>query len=150
MSIETKDSNFQISLDETEQGHLVIHRQGPAGQALVAALTPEQVVEMVLRIEPTQEEPRVPTELQAVLEEQGLEIIQERHVGFCRASLSRHAEYKDGRTSQILKAASETGKTWGEAVRRLVQELSGKLLVVDAYRTNRREIQLPEFSPEVE
>ena len=146
MSIETRDGNFQISLeDEGREGHLLVHRQGPSGQALVSALTPEQLVEMLLG-PGSGRQPQIPEEIRRVLEEQSLEIVTESVRSRQRASVSRHAEYKDHRSSGILKTASATGRTRDEAVRSLIQELSGKLLVIDAYRASRHEIQMPELA----
>ena len=90
----------------------------------------------------------VPPELRQVLEEQKLEIRAEACGTRQRASVGRHAEYKDSRTSQILHSATATGATRGEAVANLVRALSGKLLVLDAYGMNRREIQMPGFARE--
>ena len=146
--METRDGTYQISLDEERgQGYLVIRRQGPAGQALVQALRPEQVVEMVLGI-PEAGGAEVPPELRQVLEEQKLEIRTEACGTRQRASIGRHAEYKDSRSSQILHSATATGMTRGEAVANLMRTLSGKLLVLDAYGMNRREIQMAELARE--
>ena len=148
--LETADGTFQISLEEEKgQGYLVILRQGPAGQALVQALRPEQVVEMTPGI-PEAGASEVPPELQRVLEEHKLEIRAEACGARQRASIGRHAEYKDSPSSQTLSTASATGLTRGEAVANPVRNLSGKLLALDAYGLNRREIQMPEFDREKE
>lgn len=145
-TIGTRDGTFWISLEgKGEGGRLLIHRQGASGQALVQAMTAEQAVEIVLGIDYS-DEPAVPEELKRVLEEQKLEIKTSGPSGR-RAEVSRHAEYKDSRTSRILRPAYASGQTKGDAVRKLVERLSGKLLVLDAYGSNRLEIQMPEFDP---
>ena len=149
-SIETRDSAFQVSLEEENgRGHLVIRRQGPSGQELVQALTPEQIVETFLGIE-TAGSPAIPEGLRQMLEEQNLEIITETGNPRQTVRVSRHAEYKDSRNSGILKSASATGLTRAEAREALIRRLSGRLLVVDAHGANRIEIQMPEFNPDVE
>ena len=47
--LETEEGKFNVTI-EREQGRsfLVTRRMGPAGEALISALTPEQVVRMVL------------------------------------------------------------------------------------------------------
>lgn len=149
-SIETRDGAFQVSLEEEKgQGYLVVHRQGPSGQSLVQALTPEQIVETFLGIE-TAGSPAIPEGLRQALEEQNLEIIAEPGKPRQTVRVSRHAEYKDSRDSEILKPASATGLTRAEAREALIRRLSGRLLVVDAHGSNRMEIQMPEFNPDGE
>ena len=50
--LETEEGKFNVTI-EREQGRsfLVTRRMGPAGEALISALTPEQVVRMVLNRE---------------------------------------------------------------------------------------------------
>ena len=80
------------------------------------------------------------------MEEHGLEIIREHPQTMHQARLSRHAEYRDSPTCGILRSTSAQGKTEAEATQNLIQTLSGKLLVLDAYRVSRQKIQLRQFS----
>ena len=145
MSIETNDGIFQVSLEgEGNQGYMVIRRQGPKGQEPMTALSAEQIVEIVLKTE-TAPAPSTPTELERVLEEHGLEVLTKANGNLYQASISNNAEYKGSRESQLLRSALETGRSPREAHRKLVETLNGKVLVVDAYKSSRREIQLPDF-----
>ncbi len=57
--LETQEGKFSITIEE-EQGRsfLVTRRMGPSGEALISALTPEQVVRMVLNQERRSREPK--------------------------------------------------------------------------------------------
>ena len=56
--METPDGAFNITIEEDEgRSFLITHRMGPVGEALISALTPEQVVRMVLNREYRQSEP---------------------------------------------------------------------------------------------
>ena len=64
-TLETKKGDFRITIEhDGDRSFLVTRRQGPVGEALISALTPEQVVQMVLnreyRTSMKQEEPRAP------------------------------------------------------------------------------------------
>lgn len=49
--VRTEDGVFEICLEnEAGQERVVIYRIGTVGQAMLAALTPEQIVEMVLKL----------------------------------------------------------------------------------------------------
>ena len=50
--LETGNGEFQITIEqEGDRSFLVTRRSGPAGQAMISALTPEQVVRMILNRE---------------------------------------------------------------------------------------------------
>ena len=54
-----------------------------------------------------------------------------------------NAEYKDG---VVLVSSSGRGETEEEAIKNYAKEISRKLLVIDAYTSSRREIQVPVLS----
>ncbi len=65
-TLETETGDFRITIEEDgDRSFLVTRRQGPAGEALISAITPEQVVRMVLNREYRtgikQEEPNKPS-----------------------------------------------------------------------------------------
>ena len=146
-TLQTRKGGYVITMEQDGESQLIlIHQQGADGQTLVSALTPEQLVRMATGRSLDQEDGAT-GELRKALDEHRLEIVLKDRRTFHGASVSGNAEYKENRESKILRGATMTGQSPEEAAANLARELSGKLLVINAYQQNsRQEIQLPEFS----
>lgn len=59
----------------------------------------------------------------------------------------KHAEIEDG---DLLKGASGNGETIEKSIIDYMQQISGKTLVIDAYKDTRRRIVVPKWDFQVE